>query len=470
MRAPVPDFQYPIIAIVGRPNVGKSSLFNRMLGKRAAVVDDIPGVTRDRNYRPFSVDGRPFLLVDTGGLLVREQETLDHAINVQIDRAIDEASAVLFVVDAGTGITSEDEHLARLLRRRAAARTILIVNKAESSRVQFELDAFRLLGLGDPRPVSALHGTGVADACDTAAALALKNARPSPAVPAAAAAGDGPLRVAVVGRPNAGKSSIVNRLLGENRMIVDNTPGTTRDSIDSAMTHRGRPVVLIDTAGLRKKSHVKQDLEYYFNLRAIRSIERCHVCVVVIDATDDIGVQDLRIIRSVIAQHRGLLLAWNKWDLVEKGEKKFERLVAQVKRDFLELRHVPMFATSALTGRRIGALLDEAERVRERLVARVPAAEFEDNVFTWVRAHPHPAIPREPVRFLGARQSEAPYPLFRFFVTWPKNVSKHYERFLANRIHDTYDFTGCPLSLDFRGVQRTGAKGPRVNASDKEPA
>ena len=347
----------PIIAIVGRPNVGKSSLFNRILRKRAAVVDDLPGVTRDRNYRPFAWEGGRFTLVDTGGVTMQERETLHRSINGQVDLAVNEASAVLFVVEAGTGVTAEDEHIARLLRKRAAGKTILVVNKAESSRTQFEIDAFRNLGLGEPRPVSALHGSGVADVLDDAARLATRLGIPEDAPgdedPAA-------LRIAIVGRPNVGKSSIVNKLLRRDRMIVNDAAGTTRDSIDSPLLYKERPVVLIDTAGLRKKSHVKEDLEYYFNLRAIRSIDRCDVAAVVVDASDGLGVQDLRIVRKALELHKGMLLLWNKWDLVETKHDTFDKLVAEVKHDFPELRPLPMLATCALTGRRIPALIDEA--------------------------------------------------------------------------------------------------------------
>ncbi len=441
----------PIIAIVGRPNVGKSSLFNRILRKRAAVVDDIAGVTRDRNYRPFGWEGTLFTLVDTGGVTMLEKESLHRSINAQVDCAVKEASAVLFVVEAGTGATAEDEHCARLLRKRAADKTILVVNKAESARTPFEIDAFRNLGLGAPWPVSAVHGSGVADLLDEAARRALRSGIPEGALHDEDRTA---LRIAIVGRPNVGKSSIVNKLLRQDRMIVNDEAGTTRDSIDSSLVYKDRAVVLIDTAGLRKKSHVKEDLEYYFNLRAIKSIDRCDVCAVVIDASDEIGVQDLRILRKAVEFHKGMLLIWNKWDLVDKKYDTFDKLVAEVKRDYLELRPVPMLATSAITGRRLAAIIDESAKIKERLSMRVPAAEFEDNIFTWVRAHPHPAIPKQPVRFLGARQIDAPYPCFRFFVTNPKNVSPLYIRFLTNRIYATYDFEGCPIKLDFRAIKK----------------
>ena len=453
----------PVIAIVGRPNVGKSSLFNRILGRCAAVVDDVPGVTRDRNYRPFLWQDRRFLLVDTGGMVMSEKEMLHRSVNAQIDQAVAEAAAVLFVVEAGCGITAEDEHMARLLRKKAADKTILIVNKAESPRHQHEMDVFLNLGLGKPWPVSALHGSNVAEVLDEVAErIGCSNAAPGEQPPES---GDPPLRIAIVGRPNVGKSSFVNKLLGRDRMIVDDEAGTTRDSVDSEMEYNGRRVVLIDTAGLRKKSHIKQDLEYYFNLRAIRSIERCDVCVVVVDATGEIGVQDLRIVGKALEMRKGMLLAFNKWDAVEKNHKTFDRLVADVKQQFQELRPLPMFAISALTGRRLTAVVDEAFKIKERMVRRLPSAEFEDTLFTWVRAHPHPAIPQKPVRFLGARQLEAPCPLFRIIATNHRKMADSYVRFLMNKIYDTYDFTGCPVVLEFRGVTKPGRPAkPRYSA------
>jgi GTPase len=442
----------PVIAIVGRQNVGKSSLFNRILGRRAAVVEDFPGVTRDRNYKPSVWQGQKFYLVDTGGMMPSGSGPLLRSINAQIDIAVDEAAVVLFVVEAGCGITAEDQEIARLLRKKAAERVLLVVNKSEAPRMKFDIDEYRGLGLGKPYAVSALHGRGVADVLDKAVHHIRKHGAPDQP---GTAFDPLTLRVAVVGRPNAGKSSLVNKLLRKNRMVVDDKPGTTRDSIDSEMVWKERPVVLIDTAGLRKKSHVKQDLEHYFNLRALQSIERCDVCVVVVDATEGLGVQDMRIVNKAFGLRKGVLLAWNKWDLVKKEHTTFDRLVADTKRHCLELRPVPMVAVSALTGHRLAGVLDTAFAVKARMTLRVPSAEFEDNVFSWVRAHPHPAIPRNPVRFLGARQLDAPFPLFRIFATNPEGVASMYARFLTNKIYDAYGFEGCPVTLQFRA-----AKGP----------
>lgn len=448
----------PVIAIVGRPNVGKSSIFNRILGRRDAVVEDIPGVTRDRNYRPSVWQGQHFLLVDTGGMTTAGIDALHRSINAQIDMAVDEAAVVLFAVEAGCGITDEDQQIAHLLRKKAAERVILIVNKAEAPRFKYELDAYRRLGLGKPWPVSALHGKGVAEVLDAAIHYIKEHGTPDGAH---GVFDPRQVKIAVVGRPNAGKSSLVNKLLRKNRMIVDDEPGTTRDAIDSEVVYKERPVLLIDTAGLRKKSHVKQDLEHYFNLRAIQSIERCDVCVVVVDAVEGLGVQDMRILGRAFNSRKGVLLAWNKWDLVKKEHTTFDRLAADTKRRILELRPVPMIAISALTGSRVAAVLDHAIAIKERMTFRVPSAAFEDNVFSWVRAHPHPAIPHDPVRFLGARQLDAPFPLFRFFTANPEGVVPMYKRYLTNKIYETYGFEGCPLTMQFRAPKGRGGREAR---------
>jgi GTP-binding protein len=440
----------PVIAIIGRPNVGKSSLFNRIIGKRDAVVDDFSGVTRDRHYKPAAWEGQHFLLVDTGGLVPYEKERLHQSINQQVHIALREAAVVLMVVEAGCGITDVDEHLARQLRKNATGKTLLVVNKTDTRRGRFETDVFHRLGLGDPFKVSASHGSGIGDLLDATVQLIKKQGLSN----RDAVEEVDRLKIAVVGRPNAGKSSLVNKLLRSDRMIVDDVAGTTRDSIDSEMVHGDRPFLLIDTAGLRKKSHIKNDLEYFFNLRAIKSIERCDICVVMVDTGEEIGVQDLRITSKAFDLRKGVLFAWNKWDIVDKKHDTFDKMVKEVKRRFLELRHVPMVAISALTGQRVTAVLDKALQIHERMAFRVGASEFEENMFAWVRAHPHPAIPSDPVRFLGARQIPAMFPCFRFFTTNPKEVVPAYVRYLTNKIYDTYGFEGCPVVVEFRSIKK----------------
>jgi GTP-binding protein len=441
----------PVISIIGRPNVGKSSLFNRIIGKRLAVVDDMPGVTRDRNYAATEWNGETIVVVDTGGLLPAEHSAIPAAIHEQVRIAITESAVVLFLVDATTGPVDIDLQIARTLRRTFPEKVLCIANKAESGRARCETDLFRSLGLGMIYPVSALHGSGVAEVLDRAVELTrVKHAGGTPGAEHSEPA----MRLAVIGRPNAGKSSLVNMLLHKKRMIVDEKPGTTRDAIDSVMTCHGKRIVLIDTAGLRKKSHVKHDMEYYTNLRALQSIERCDICVLMVDAGVGIGVQDLRIMRKIIELRKGVLLAWNKWDTLPKDHTTFDRLAAQSRRQYRELQFVPMVAMSALTGQRAAAVIETAFKIKENLSRHVGAAEFENNLFAWVRLHPHPAIPNNPVRFLGAKQITAPFPLFRIFASNPRGITPSYYRYLVNKIYETYDFNGCPVVLDFQSARR----------------
>jgi len=452
----------PVVSIVGRPNVGKSSLFNRVLGKRVAVVDDIAGVTRDRNYMKAVWNDVEFTLVDTGGLIPNLHEAIPEAIHDQVDIAIRESAVILFVVELGTGVTDFDLHIAKQLRRSFSSRTILVVNKAESAKAVYEVPSYMQLGLGKPYPISALHGKGVADLLEeTVNRVQEKIADGHQGELSAEADG---LKVAIVGRPNAGKSSMVNKLLKQNRMIVDSKPGTTRDAIDSELLFGDKKLVLIDTAGLRKKARVKKDLEYYSNLRALDSIERCDVCILVVDVDGGIGVQDMRILRKIFDLRKGVLLAWNKWDLVQKDHKTFDQLVANAQDEYPELKNIPMISVSALTGQRMSSLAEQVFQIKERIGTRVGAKEFEDTVFDWVRVHPHPVTPGKPVRFLGAKQTGAPFPHFRFFVTHPELVSSAYERYIANKIYEKYEFSGCPVVLEFK----PGSRGRHVMAQEEE--
>jgi GTP-binding protein len=453
----------PVVSVVGRPNVGKSSLFNRIIGRRIAIVDDMAGVTRDRNYHKAVWNDYPFMLVDTGGLVPTLHDILPERIHEQVEIATKESSIILFIVEAHTGPTDLDLMVAKQLRRSFPNRVLLVVNKAESANTIFELDSYRALGIGDPYPVSALHGSGIADLLD----LIVKRLRGlSEQELVVTEENEDVLKLAIVGRPNAGKSSLINKLLGTNRMIVDSLPGTTRDSIDSEVVFNDSRIVLIDTAGIRKRARVKDNVEYYSNLRAMKSIERCDVCILMIDVTEGIGVQDLRILRSISDLRKGVLLVWNKWDIMEKDHRTFDQLVAETKRQFMELKPVPMISVSALTGQRVQTIISLAMEIKERMDKKIPGAEFENTVFDWVRVHPHPAIPENPVRFLGARQVPAPFPLFKFFVTNNKEIAPAYERYLMNKIYDTWGFDGCPLVLEFCSITRSKNRSYNANRSD----
>ncbi len=438
------------VSIVGRPNVGKSSLFNRILGKRIAVVDPRPGVTRDRHYRDARWNGRDFTLVDTGGLEVAAREGMSREIAKQVETACEESDVILFLVDATVGVTDMDVIIGRKLRKQGADKVILVINKAESKRFTDDMSAFFSLGLGEGYRVSALHGTGVGDLLDRVCALLKAAPRPEAFSPDPA----GALQVAVVGRPNVGKSSLVNKLLKQDRVIVTPLPGTTRDSVDTAMEYKGSRIIIIDTAGLRKKANVSDDVEYYCNVRTIESIGRCDMCVLLVDATCGVEEQDLKIVRRIQLLHKGMLLCFNKWDLRQKDHTTFDCLVARTKESCRELRHVPMVSVSALTGQRVMQVLDSVMAIAGRMETVVPSEELGEKVKEWVRTHPHPMAADGAVRIVSGDQVKSRYPIFRFYSTNAKNAGTSYKRYLANKIYETYDYEGCPVAIEFRDVER----------------
>lgn len=449
----------PVVSIVGRPNVGKSSLFNRILHHRVAVVDDTPGVTRDRNYREAEWNGCVFCVVDTGGIIPNARENLPAEINKQVNLAIQESAAIIFMVDGQTGPADLDIIIARQLRKKSLEKVVLAVNKTESHEALNELSRHLRLGLGEPVAISAIHGSGVADMLDEVCSILRKKS-----LRKADQDQEVDLSIAVLGRPNVGKSSLVNKLLNDNRMIVDDAPGTTRDAIDSYIRYKNKSVRIIDTAGLRKKSQVHNDIEYYCNLRALDSIKRCDVCVLLIDATQNVGEQDLKILAQAVRQRKGCIVCWNKWDLVEKETKTFDTLVADARNKYREMQYLPMLSISALTGQRVKNVLDTAVTIKNAFSLRIKPSALKENFFTWVRMYPHPFNPPKQNRFLGMKQLQAPYPHFLVFCTDPEHVVPSYKRYIINKMHETYDFYGCPMVVDFRPV----AKPRRRNAFQQD--
>jgi GTP-binding protein len=436
----------PVVSIVGRPNVGKSSLFNRILRKRIAVVDDVSGVTRDRNYMNASWNGIDFSLVDTGGLLPQSRENIATLIRDQVAIALEESTVVIFLTDAATGPTDLDAMVAKQLRKKWSDKIILAVNKAEKPSSLLQSGEYMALGCGEPFPISALHGKGVADLLDTIC----ERLKAAPLVKSKPIIDE--LRIAVIGRPNSGKSSFVNCLLKQDRMIVDSVAGTTRDAVDSIFQYNGATVRLIDTAGLRRKSQIKQDLEYYSNIHALASIERCNICVLMIDVAAGLGEQDLKIISQIEQLRKGIVVCLNKWDLVEKNPKTFDQLVKEFRFQYMELRTLPMTAISALTGQRVQAVIDICAKVRERMKTRIPPALFKESLHTWTMAHPHPFTHNRQVRILGGKQRTAAYPLFEFYCSNHTLVTPSYQRFLTNKIHELGDYEGCPVVCVFKPV------------------
>jgi GTPase len=438
------------VSIVGRPNVGKSSLFNRILGRRVAVVHGTPGVTRDRQYRDATWNGCNFTIVDTGGLDVGAREGMPLEIAKQAGVACEESDIILFLVDATNGVTDLDTLIARRLRKEKGAPVLLVINKAESKQALLEKGSFVSLGLGEGFAISALHGRGVGDLLDTVCAMLGKLEKPSRKKDGFAEG----IKIAIVGRPNAGKSSLINKLVNQERMIVSPVPATTRDSIDTAMDHNGTPLILIDTAGLRKKANVKDDVEYYCNVRTIESIQRCDVCVLMIDSTIGIEEQDLKIVRQIELMHKGLLVCFNKWDIRAKDHKTFDHMVAYTRKTYRELHHVPMVSISAFTGQRATQVLDYAIKIKDRMATFIAADEFKAKAKEWIREHPHPVMSTGALRILAADQLPARYPIFRFFSTNAKSAATSYKRYLENKIYETYDFEGCPVIIEFHEARR----------------
>jgi len=421
------------VAIVGRPNVGKSTLFNRIIGRREAIVDARPGVTRDRHFAAAEWNGRRFWLVDTGGIVPHAGDALSRAIHGQVEAAIAEGDVVLFVVDVVDGVTPADAEIAQDLRR--AGRPVLLADDHRHL-------AFYELGLGDPLPVSAAIGKSSGDLLDRVAAL-LPEAPPDEDTET--------IPVAVVGRPNVGKSSLVNRLLGAERVVVAAEPGTTRDAIDTPLTYQDRRLVLIDTAGLRKRSRVEDELEFYSTLRTARAVERAHVCILVVDATDGMHAQDLKIANDAWERGAGIIVAVNKWDLIEEKDTNTAvrgEDVLKAKAPFLE--YIPFVYVSAKTGQRVSRLLDLVLTVAAERGKRVPTAEVNRVLEALLQRQQPPQPVGEPVRLFYASQIGTAPPRFAIVANRPESIPESYARYLVHGFREAWAFTGAPLDLKFR--------------------
>jgi GTP-binding protein len=437
----------PTVAIIGRPNVGKSTLFNRILGGRPAIVSERPGTTRDRHFGDAEWQGRRFWVVDTGGLVPESDDSMDRAIRRQVEFALSESDVVVFLVDGREGVNPVDRAIAERLRK-AGRPVLLVVNKLDNLDQSTEQYAFYVLGFGDPVGVSAAIGKGSGDVLDAIVE------RLPPYDPAEA---EETIHVAVVGRPNVGKSSLVNRLLGEERHVVAPQAGTTRDAVDSVLRFRGKTLNFIDTAGLRRRAKVEDDLEFYSSLRTERAIERAQVCVLVADATVGMHNQDLRIATQAWDQGAGLIVLVNKWDLVEEKDANTarqgqEELIA--KAPFL--RYVPFIYVSALTGQRVRKVLDLILEVAEGRELRVPTAEVNKVLAELIERNAPPQKPGEEVKLLYASQVGTAPPTLAIVSNRPEEVPESYQRYLAHGFREAWPFPGSPLRLKFtrRGSRR----------------
>lgn len=437
----------PTVAIVGRPNVGKSTLFNRIMGGRPAIVSEQPGTTRDRHFGDADWQGRRFWVVDTGGLLPDSEDSMDRAIRRQVEFALDESDVVVFIVDGREGLNPVDRAIADRLRK-AGRPVLLAVNKLDNLEQSTEQYGFYSLGFGDPVGVSAAIGKGSGDLLD-----AIVERLP----PYNPAEDEETINVAVVGRPNVGKSSVVNRLLGEERHVVAAEAGTTRDAIDSVLRFQGKILNFIDTAGLRRKAKVEDDLEFYSTLRTERAIERAQVAVLVVDAAVGLHNQDLRIATQAWEEGAGLIILVNKWDLIEEKDANTARqgqeaLVA--KAPFL--RHVPFLYVSAVTGQRVRKVLDLILEVAADRERRVPTAEVNKVLAALIERNAPPQKPGEEVKLLYASQIATAPPTLAIVSNRPDEVPEAYQRYLANGFREAWPFTGSPLRLKFtsRGSRR----------------
>jgi GTP-binding protein len=430
----------PAVAIVGRPNVGKSALFNRLLGRRQAIVSDIPGVTRDRLEARGEWAGREFVLVDTGGLVPGDTEPLSVQVRQQAERAIHEAQAVLFVVDASTGMTSQDAEIAEVLRR-SHHPVMVVANKVDTHALEPAVHEFHALGLGEPLPVSAAHGLGIGDLLDALTAI----------VPEGSDEAGGPdaIRVAFIGRPNVGKSSLVNAIVGEERVIVDSRPGTTRDAIDTGLHYDGRPMVLVDTAGLRRRSRVEEPLEFYSTRRAYDALGRADVGVLVIDAVEGIADQDQRLARAAFDAGRAVVIAINKWDLLQGYTPQQVREVAQHRLRFLG--PLVLCLTVAIRQQGVGDLMAAVLRAAAAHATRIPTGPLNRILEDAADKNPAPTDNRgRRLQIYYATQPQTKPPTVVLFVNDPALCPPEYRRYLERRLRAAYDLNGTPVRWTLR--------------------
>ncbi|MFB2556913.1 ribosome biogenesis GTPase Der [Herbiconiux liangxiaofengii] len=428
----------PVLAIVGRPNVGKSALVNRILGRREAVVEDKPGVTRDRVAYKAEWAGRRFTLVDTGGW-EPDAAGINAAVAAQAEVAIDLADVVLFVVDSNVGATATDEHVVKLLRR-ANRPVFLAANKVDDTRQEPQASALWSLGLGEPHPVSALHGRGVADLLDQ-----IMQKMPEISAVAKQEMG-GPRRVAILGRPNVGKSSLLNKAAGEERVVVNEMAGTTRDPVDEQIELGGKVWTFVDTAGIRKRVHLQQGADFYASLRTSAALEKAEVAVVVLDVTEPISTQDLRIIDLVLESGRALVLAFNKWDLLDDDRRRY--LEREIEQDLHHVTWAPRVNISARTGRHLEKLVPALELALESWDTRIPTGKFNAFLAELTASHPHPVRGGKQPRILFGTQAASRPPTFVLFTTG--FLDPGYRRYVQRRLREIYGFEGSPIIVNMR--------------------
>jgi len=429
-----------IVAIVGRPNVGKSTLFNRLTGSRDAIVDEVSGVTRDRNYGICTWNGIDFSLIDTGGYVENSDDIFEEEINKQVHLAIEESDLIIFMTDVTTGIHELDKSIADLLRR-SNKKALLVVNKVDNSQRLFEAGEFFGIGLGDYYPISSVSGSGTGELLDEI----VRNlpATYSEVVP------DLP-RVAIVGRPNVGKSSLINSLLGEKRNIVTPLPGTTRDSIYIRYNKFKHDFYLVDTAGLRRKTRISEDIEFYSVMRAVKAIENSDICLLMIDGTRGIESQDINILSLILKNNKGLIILVNKWDLVEKDSNTSKLFEKEIRNKTAPFTDYDIAFISAINRQRIHKITELVETVNNNRNRKISTSELNTEMLEIIRQNPPPSIKGKNIRIKYVTQLPTYAPSFAFFCNLPQYVKEPYKRFVENRIREKYDFTGVPVRIFFR--------------------
>ncbi len=432
-----------IVAIVGRPNVGKSTLFNRLVGARQAIVDETAGVTRDRHYGKTDWNGKEFSIIDTGGYINNSEDIFEEEIRKQVMLAIEESDLILFLVDVANGITDLDKEVSQMLRKVTDKKVFLVVNKVDNTQRYMEANEFYGLGLGNYFAISSINGSGTGDLLD-----AVVDALPADSESTEAL--DDLPKIAIVGKPNVGKSSLTNALLGEDRNIVTPIAGTTRDSILTRYNKFGHDFYLIDTAGLRKKGKVTEDLEFFSVLRSIRAIENADVCVLMLDATEGIEAQDLNIFNLITRNRKGVVILVNKWDLVEKGNKTMAEYTEVIQNRIAPFKDVPILFVSASTKQRIYNVLDEIIHVNENRRKRIPTSQLNEVMLPLIEAYAPPAIKGKFVKIKFVMQLPTFAPSFAFFCNLPQYVKEPYKRYLENKLREQFDFTGVPIQIFFR--------------------
>jgi GTP-binding protein len=430
-----------IVAIVGRPNVGKSTLFNRLIKRREAIVDSVSGVTRDRNYGKSEWNGRDFSVIDTGGYIKGSDDVFEAEIRKQVELAIDEADVIMFVLDVEEGITPMDAEVAKLLRKETKP-ILVVVNKVDNAMRENDALEFYNLGLGEYFTISSTSGSGTGDLMD-------KLIEVFPDKPSEDPTDELP-RFAVVGRPNAGKSSFINALIGVDRYIVTDIAGTTRDSIDTRYNRFGFEFNLVDTAGIRRKTKVKEDLEFYSVMRSVRAIEHSDVCILMIDATRGFEGQDQSIFWLAEKNRKGVIILVNKWDLVEKETMSSKAYEERIREELQPFTDVPILFVSALNKQRLLKALEETVRVHESRKQRIATSKFNDYMLKVIENYPPPALKGKYVKIKYCMQLPTPTPQFVFFANLPQYVKEPYKRFLENKIREKWDFSGVPIDIYIR--------------------